>query len=151
MYKQNQALVKLLQPVISGLGYEMLGVEQFPQGRDSLVRIYIDRESGISLDDCERVSEQVTGILDVEDPVKGSYCLEVSSPGLDRPLFTLEQCRRYLGRDIHVRLRSKLQGRRKLTGRLTALQGETVVIDESGTQYDVPADMIERASLVPEL
>lgn len=151
MYKQNQALVKLLQPVISGLGYEMLGVEQFPQGRDSLVRIYIDRESGISLDDCERVSEQVTGILDVEDPVKGSYRLEVSSPGLDRPLFTLEQCRRYLGRDIHVRLRSKLQGRRKLTGRLTALQGETVVIDESGTQYDVPADMIERASLVPEL
>ncbi|MEX2525142.1 MAG: ribosome maturation factor RimP [Gammaproteobacteria bacterium] len=151
MYKQNQALVKLLQPVISGLGYEMLGIESVPQGRDSLVRIYIDREGGISLDDCERVSEQVTGVLDVEDPVKGSYRLEVSSPGLDRPLFTLEQCRRYLGCDIHVRLRSKLHGRRKITGRLTELQGETIVIDESGTNYDIPADMIERASLVPEL
>jgi len=151
MYKQNQTLVKLLQPVISGLGYEMLGIEQFPQGRDSLVRIYIDCEDGISLDDCERVSEQVTGVLDVEDPIKGSYRLEVSSPGLDRPLFTLEQCCRYVGRNIHVRLRSKWRDRRKITGRLSDLQEETVVIDESGTLYEVPADLIERAWLLPEL
>ncbi len=98
MYKQNQVLVELLQPVVSAMGYEMLGIEQIPQGRDSLVRVYIDSETGISLDDCERVSDQVTGVLDVEDPVKGSYRLEITSPGLDRPLFTLEQCRRYLGR-----------------------------------------------------
>jgi ribosome maturation factor RimP len=151
MYKQNQALVKLLQPVVSGLGYEMLGIEQQPQGRDGLVRIYIDHEDGITLDDCERVSEQITGVLDVEDPIRGPYRLEVSSPGLDRPLFTLEQCRRFLGQDIRLRLRDKLQGRRKLSGRLLELQDDSVIIEDAGTVYDVPAEMIERASLVPDL
>jgi ribosome maturation factor RimP len=148
MYKQNQTLVGLLEPVISAMGYEMLGIEQVSHGRDSLVRIYIDRDSGITLADCERVSGQVTGVLDVEDPIRGSYHLEVSSPGLDRPLFTLEQCRRYLGRDIRVQLRSKLEGRRKLSGRLMDLHDAVLVIDEGGTRYDVPADLIERASLV---
>lgn len=151
MYKQNETLVRLLQPVISGLGYEMLGVEVLPQGRNSVIRVYIDHEDGIGLADCERVSEQVTGVLDVEDPIRGPYYLEVSSPGLDRPLFTLEQCQRFLGRDIRVRLRTKLAGRRKITGRLMELQGDTVVIDEAGTRYDVPAENIERATVVPEL
>jgi ribosome maturation factor RimP len=150
MYKQNQALVKLLQPGITALGYELLGIEQMNQGRGSVVRVYIDRESGISLADCERVSEQVTGVLDVEDPIRGSYQLEISSPGLDRPLFTPEQCGRYLGRNIRLRLRSKLQGRRKLAGQLVELHDDTLVIDESGTRYDVPADMIEKANLVAD-
>jgi len=151
MYKQNQALLKLLQPVVTALGYELLGIEQLPQGRESLVRIYIDHEDGIGLDDCERVSEQVTGVMDVEDPIRGSYRLEVSSPGLDRPLFTLEQCRSFLGQEMRVKLRSKLHGRRNITGRLKNLSDDTIVIEESGTEYAVPADLIERASLVPEL
>ena len=150
MYKQNPALVKLLQPVIAALGYELLGIEQMNQGRGSLVRVYIDRESGISLADCERVSEQATGVLDVEDPIRGSYQLEISSPGLDRPLFTLEQCSRYVGRNIRLRLRSKLQGRSKLTGQLVELHDDALVVDESGTRFDVPADMIEKANLVAD-
>ena len=150
MYKQNQALVKLLQPVIAALGYELLGIEQMNQGRGSLVRVYIDRESGISLADCERVSEQATGVLDVEDPIRGSYQLEISSPGLDRPLFTQEQCGRYIGRNVQLRLRSKLEGRRKLNGRLLELHDNVLVIEESGARFDVPADMIERANLVAD-
>lgn len=150
MYKQNQTLVGLLEPVISAMGYEMLGIEQVSRGRDPLIRIYIDRESGITLADCERVSGQVTGVLDVEDPIRGSYHLEVSSPGLERPLFTLEQCRRYVGRNIRVRLRSKLEGRRKLAGKLLELYDAVLVIDEEGTTYDVPADLIDRAYLVAD-
>ena len=150
MYKQNQTLVGLLEPVISAMGYEMLGIEQVSRGRDSLVRVYIDRDQGITLADCERVSGQVTGVLDVEDPIRGSYHLEVSSPGVERPLFTLEQCGRYLGRDIRVRLRSKLEGRRKLSGKLLELNDAVLVIDEEGTRYEVPAEMIDRAYLVAD-
>ena len=151
MYKQNQVLVELLGPLIRAMGYEMLGIEQLAQGRHSVIRIYIDRASGITLTDCEQVSEQVTGLLDVEDPVKGSYNLEVSSPGLDRPLFTLEHFRRYLGAEARVQLRSKLDGRRKLSGRIEAVEGETVVMNMDGIVYRVPAEMIEKARLVPEL
>jgi ribosome maturation factor RimP len=86
----------------------------------------------------------------VEDPIRGSYQLEISSPGLDRPLFTLEQCGRYVGRNIRLRLRSKLQGRRKITGSLAELHDDVLVIDESGTRFDVPADMIEKANLVAD-
>lgn len=151
MYKQNQALLALLQPVITGLGYELLGTELLSQGRESLLRVYIDQPAGITLEDCERVSDQVTGVLDVADPIRGSYRLEVSSPGLDRPLFTLEQCGRYLGRNVRLRLRSKLEGRRKVTGELVALRDNALVIDEDGTQLAVPAELIEKANLVADV
>ena len=82
MVKQNKKLVDLLAPVISAMGYEMLGVEQISQGKSSTLRIYIDKEGGINVDDCQRVSHQVTGVLDVNDPIKGAYHLEVSSPGV---------------------------------------------------------------------
>lgn len=151
MYRQNQTLVRLLQPPVTALGYELLGIEELREGRTSLVRIYIDSGSGITLDDCARVSEQVTGILDVEDPVRGAYRLEVSSPGLDRPLFTLEQCRHYLGRNVRVRLRSKMQGRRKFSGRLQEVREDSLVIDEDGVTCTVPADLVDRANLVAEI
>lgn len=151
MYKQNQVLVDLLGPLTRAMGYEMLGIEQLVQGRHSVIRIYIDKASGITLTDCEKVSEQVTGVLDVEDPIRGSYNLEVSSPGLDRPLFTLEHFKRHLGAQARVQLRSKLEGRRKLAGRIEAVEGETIVVNEDGVDYRVPAELIERARLVPEL
>ena len=151
MYKQNQVLVDLLGPLIRAMGYELLGIEQLAQGRHSVIRIYIDRAAGITLSDCEQVSEQVTGLLDVEDPVKGSYNLEVSSPGLDRPLFTLEHFRRYQGSEARVQLRSKLDGRRKLSGRIESVEGETVVIDMDGIVYRVPAELIEKARLVADI
>ena len=151
MYKQNQALVDLLGPLIGAMGYELLGIEHLAQGRHSIVRIYIDKASGVTLTDCEQVSEQVTGVLDVEDPIRGSYDLEVSSPGLDRPLFTLEHFKRYLGSEAQVHLRSKLEGRRKITARIEAVEGETVVMNADGIVYHVPAGLVEKARLVPEI
>ena len=148
MYKQNQSLVKLLKPVISAMGYEMLGIEYFTRGHGSLLRIYIDNEAGITVDDCERVSHQVTGILDVNDPIPGSYNLEISSPGLDRPLFTLEQFERFKGHIAQVKLSAKLDGRRNFTGKIGAVERDRVVLDDRDESYTIPADLIEKAHLV---
>lgn len=148
MYRQNQILVKLLEPVISAMGYEMLGIEHLPKGHGSLVRIYIDNEAGITVADCEKVSHQVTGILDVNDPIKGSYDLEVSSPGLDRPLFTLDHFSRFKGHMVQVRLRSKMDGRRNFTGQIEGVDKDKVTLKEQDQIYSIPVDLIEKAHLV---
>lgn len=147
MYKQNQSLVKLLEPVISSMGYEMLGIEYFARGHGSLVRIFIDNDTGITVDDCERVSRQVTGLMDVHDPVQGSYHLEISSPGLDRPLFTLEQFMRFQGHKAQVRLHSKLDGRRNFSGQIGAVEADRIILYDQDQIFTIPADMIEKAHL----
>jgi len=147
MYKQNPILVKLLEPVISAMGYEMLGIEHLDRGHGSLVRVFIDNEAGITVDDCERVSHQVTGILDVNDPIQGSYHLEVSSPGLDRPLFTLEQFRRFQGHKAQVKLHSKLDGRKNFKGEIGAVGDGSIILNEGDGIFTIPADMIEKAHL----
>lgn len=148
MYRQNPVLTEMLEPVVTALGYELLGIEHIKQGRHSLLRLYIDSEDGINIDDCTRVSEQVTGILDVKDPIKGAYNLEVSSPGFDRPLFTLDQFRRFLGHRAKVVLRDKIANRRKLSGEIVAVGEDDVEIAEDGAHHLIPADSIERAHLV---
>ena len=149
MYRQNQKLVGLLEPVVTALGYEMLGVEHHPRGHRSLLRIYIDNKAGISIDDCARVSEQLNGVLDVEDPVRGAYDLEVSSPGLDRPLFILEHFRRFTGHRVQVQLYEKLDGRKRYQGEIMAVNDNQISIHEEGIEYSIPVDSIERARLVP--
>lgn len=151
MYKQNRKIVELVEPVVSSMGYELWGLEYLSQGRYSLLRIYIDKPDGITLTDCEQVSRQVTGVLDVEDPIQGAYNLEVSSPGLDRPLFTLSQFARYTGSEVKISLGTKLDGRRKFTGRLCGIQGNQVLLEVDGKEYMVPADAIDNARLVPEI
>ena len=137
----------MLQPVISALGYELWGVEHIPRGRSSLLRVYIDNVAGITLDDCARVSGQVAGILDVHDPIRGAYDLEVSSPGLDRPLFNLEQFARYLGYPVRIRLAGKIDGRKKLSGVIDGVNGDLVRINEDGRIFDIPAVSIEKANI----
>ena len=150
MYRQNQSLAELLAPAVAALGYELWGVEHLARGRKSLLRIYIDSDDGISLRDCELVSRQVAGVLDVEDPIRGTYDLEVSSPGLDRPLFTVEQFRRFIGEAVRIRLKAKLEGRRQLAGRLESVSDEDIEVQENSRRYLVPVDMIDRARLIPE-
>lgn len=106
-------LTNLIEPVVAGLGYELLGIEYISQGRHSVLRLYIDSEQGIGLGDCEQVSRQVSGVMDVEDPLKGQYVLEVSSPGLDRPLFKAEHYVRYIGETVRIRLRRPVDNQRK--------------------------------------
>jgi ribosome maturation factor RimP len=151
MLRQKPELVSLLQPVIAAMGYELWGVEYLPGGPAALLRIYIDKASGITLDDCARVSDQVEGVLDVHDPIRGRYTLEVSSPGVDRPLFTLEQFGRYLGQPVKLRLSVKQDGRKNLAGVLVGVSGDTVQIRENDQLLNVPAGLIEKASLRAQL
>ena len=139
----------MLQPVVESLGYEFWGLE-YIQGRGATLRIFIDRDSdeGVSVDDCALVSHQVSGVLDVEDPIPGEYNLEVSSPGMDRPLFTLEQWSRYIGEDIQIRLLAPVAGKRRLTATLTAIEGDEVLLDVKGEALRVPFAQVDRATLV---
>ena len=147
MYKQNQDLVNLLNPVITAMGYELWGLELLPKGKASLLRIYIDNESGITLDDCVRVSHQLAGVLDVNDPIRGRYELEVSSPGLDRPLFTLEQFERFRGSEVRLRLRTKLDGRKNFNGTIDEVRDGMVRIIDDGNTFSISGEDIDKANI----
>ncbi|MEX2963703.1 ribosome maturation factor RimP [Microbulbifer sp. TYP-18] len=151
MAGKREQLEELLAPVVASLGCELWGIDYQTHGRNALLRIYIDADRGIAVEDCEKVSRQASAVLDVEDPISGRYTLEVSSPGLDRPLYRLEHYQRFVGSRIEVRLRMPLEGRRKWQGLLAGVEGEEVVLridDES--EYLLPIDSIERANIIPQ-
>lgn len=144
-------LEQMIQPIAEGLGCVFWGMEFLSQGRHSVLRIYIDKENdGITVDDCEAVSRQVSGILDVEDPIQGEYTLEVSSPGWDRPLFRLEQFAAYAGEVVQVRLRSPYDGRRNFKGLLKGVEGDEVVVQVDDNEYLLPIELVEKANIVAQ-
>ncbi|MCO4025995.1 ribosome maturation factor RimP [Pseudomonas aeruginosa] len=149
MSSKLEQLQALLAPVVEALGYECWGVEFISQGRHSVLRVYIDRPEGILIDDCEAVSRQVSGILDVEDPISGEYTLEVSSPGRDRPLFTLEQFAKHAGEQVKIRLRSPYEGRRNYQGILRGVEEQDVVVLVDDHEYLLPIDSIDKANIIP--
>ena len=151
MYRQNSVLTGLLEPVVSGMGYVLWGIEESSDSRGLLVRVYIDHEDGIDLEDCEQVSRQIVGVLDIEDPIQGAYNLEVSSPGLDRPLFTIEQFEQFMGEQVNVRLRSKIDGRRKIVGGIEAVEQNEVLVTENEQTFRLNTDEIEQAHIVSQL
>ena len=141
----------MLEPGIRSLGYELVGVEFQSGGKGGgLLRVYIDSEDGISADDCQRVSYQVSGVLDVEDPIPGHYTLEVSSPGLDRLLFRRADFDRFAGQLVKLRLTYPIEGQRRFKGRLIGMRGEQVVIEADDTEISLPFAQVEQARLVPE-
>ncbi len=148
--RRETALEALLEPAVSRLGYELVGVE-YHGGRRAVLRLYIDREGGVSVEDCQRVSRQVSGLLDVEDPIPGPYTLEVSSPGLDRPLFREADFQRFAGREVRIRTDVPLEGRRNFRGVLRGLRGGEVLVEVDGAELALPVERIEQARLVPEL
>lgn len=139
---------QLIEPAVVGLGFQLWGVQQISQGRHCTLRIYIDSENGITVDDCAQVSYQVSSILDVEDPIQSRYTLEVSSPGLDRALFTLEQYQRYIGSLVKVSLRVPFEGRRRFAGRLNGIEDEELIIQVDDQEYVLPFEMIEKGNVV---
>ena len=152
MRENLQTLKRLLVSVVEAMGYEWVGMEFHPRRLNALLRIYIDSADGVTLDDCQRVSHQVSGVLDVEDLIAGQYTLEVSSPGLDRPLFEAQHFERFAGAEARLQLRELLNGRRKLAGRLGGMRGDDVVIvDSEGQEWQVPFERIEKARLAPQL
>jgi Uncharacterized protein conserved in bacteria len=144
-----EQLQALLAPVVEALGYQCWGVEFISQGRHSLLRVYIDHPNGILIDDCEKVSRQISGVLDVEDPISGEYTLEVSSPGMDRPLFTLEQFAAHVGAQVKIRLRSPYEGRRNFQGVLRGVEEQDVVVQVDNHEYLLPIESIDKANIIP--
>jgi ribosome maturation factor RimP len=145
-----KTLQELIEPVVTALGLELWGLDFHSAGRNSTLRIYIDGLNGVSVDDCARVSHQVSGILDVEDPIPEQYMLEVSSPGMDRPLYTLEQFQAYAGHQVQLRLRVPFEGRRKFKGLLNGVEGDEVLLVVDDEEYLLPIDYIDRANVIPQ-
>jgi len=141
-------ITELIGTTVQALGLELWGVELLQQGRYSLLRVYIEREEGVTIEDCEKVSRQVSALLDVEDPIAGEYTLEVSSPGVDRPLFSIEQYAQYVGSEVNLKLRQALDGRRKFKGQIIKVSGDIVGLLVEGTEYDLEHSDIEKASIV---
>lgn len=130
------------------LGYELVDLE-VPSGVQGVLRIFIDQEDGVDLMDCELVSQQLSAFLDVEDPLPGRYALEVSSPGVDRPLRTLEHFQRFSQEEARIHLKAPREGRRKLRGRLLGVEDETILIDIDGDTWRLEPTEIASARLVP--
>jgi ribosome maturation factor RimP len=143
-------LTHLLQPLVEDLGYEFVGLEHRSNPKSPSLVIYIDRPGGIAVEDCARVSREVAALLDVEDPIPGHYDLEVSSPGLDRPLFTLEQFERFSGEVAQVALFAPLDGRRKFKGAILGIQDGKVRLDQDGGEVELDMGNIAKARLVPD-
>lgn len=147
----SEELARLLEPAIEGLGYELCDLEAKLGGRDGVLRIFIDKPDGIVLEDCEKVSRQISAILDVEDPLPGQYALEVSSPGLDRRLSKPAHFERFLGEVVKIKLRMPLDGRRNYRGTLVAANEENIEVEVDGQVHSLPIKTIELARLVPSL
>jgi ribosome maturation factor RimP len=143
-------LNKLLQPLVEDLGYEFVGLEHRSNPKNPVLIVYIDHPDGISVDDCETVSREIAALLDVEDPIPGHYNLEVSSPGLDRPLFTWEHFRRFIGESAQVTLYAPQDGRRKFKGPILGAEQGRVRLEQDGTEVVLDMGNIAKARLLPD-
>ncbi len=149
MAVRERQLEDMLKPTVEGLGFDLWGIEYISQGRHSVLCIYIESDGGINVDDCAQVSHQVGSLLDVEDAITGEYTLEVSSPGMDRLLFRLDQYPAYIGEEIEVRLRTAFEGRRKFRGELKGLEGKDIVVQVDNHEYLLPYDAVDKARIQP--
>lgn len=151
MTRKERELEQLLTPSIEALGLRIWGIEFRGQGRRAMLRVYIDNEAGVSIDDCERASKLIGGVLDVEDPVGSSYTLEVSSPGLDRVLFKPEQFAESLGEVLDVRLSYPFEGRRHFVGRLNGMERDEIAVQvDDEDEVVIPLANVQRARIVPQ-
>lgn len=178
---KTQALYDLIAPAVSACEVDLWGIEFLPQGKRSLLRIYIDKPDnsaqdiadvknhalahlegnpdlndvpdeeigrGIGVQDCVKVTHQVSGVLDVHDPIAGEYALEVSSPGWDRPFFSLAQMQHYIGQTVSLRLISAVENRRKMTATLLQVEPDRITVEVEGQQLVIDGDNIDKANLV---
>lgn len=149
MASLEETLQDLLKPTIEDLGCELWGIETQRAGRFLTLRIFIDKPQGVTIDDCAEASRQMSAILDVEDPIKDKYHLEVSSPGMDRRLFTLEQMHHYVGQEVAISLRIPVLNRRKWQGKLLEIQNDMLSLDVEGEMQQLTFGNIQTARIVP--
>lgn len=147
---KTEQLAALLQPVIEDLGFQLWGLEYLPRKGDALLRIYIDHDNGISVDDCATVSHEVSGVLEVEDPIKSAYTLEVSSPGMDRTLFSADQFAQFLGEDARVTVAQPIEGQRKFRGRILSVDGDDITLQTDQNPVTIEFGNVMKAKLDPK-
>ena len=157
----RDALMRLLEPPIEALGFELIDIEFAREGRGGVLRIYIDRCAGgddcagggqamITVDDCAAASHAVSRVLEIEDPIKGHYTLEVSSPGFDRILRKRAHFERFIGERIFAELKVPIEGRRRFVGVLKSVVGDAIVVEVDGRAHELPLERIQKARLRPE-
>lgn len=148
MATREETIRKIVEPIVTALGIQLWGIEYMGQGRHTLLRIYLDKVGGINIEDCAEASRHISSILDVEDPISSEYTLEVSSPGLDRVLFTLEQMKQYTGSMIKLRLTENFEGRRNYSGTLKEVVNDELVVQVDDKQFVFPYELVEKANVV---
>ena len=150
MRKNLSHLWELFEPVIEGMGYELIEIEHVPNPKHGILRLYIDKEDGITIDDCSDVSQQISALIDVEDPVKGHFNLEISSPGMDRPLRKVKDFQRFTGALVKLKTAVPFDGQRNFKGHLQHADDDVVVIATDTEEISIPMHALEKARIVPE-
>lgn len=140
----------LFEPVVTGMGFELVEIEYQPHPKNGVLRLYIDKESGILIEDCSDVSQQISALIDVEDPISGHFNLEVSSPGLDRPIRKIEDFQRFSGEVVKIKTGMAFEGQRNFKGRLQGVNDNQVVIECEDKEVQLPVTAIAKARLVPD-
>jgi len=146
----EERLTAMFKPNVEDLGYELVGIEYVRAGKHSTLRVYIDHENGILVDDCAAVSREISALMDVEDPITNEYTLEVSSPGLERPLFSADQYAAFIGSEVKVQLRMPIQNRRRWKGVIASVEGEIICVNVDGTEERFALSNIQKANIVPK-
>jgi len=144
-----QDLTALFEPVVESMGYELVGIEYHSSEHHGVLRIYIDHDEGITVDDCAKVSRQISAVIDVEDPIEMAFDLEVSSPGINRPLFKLTDYQKYAGAMVKIKLGVALNGRKNFNGIIQSVdENQQVIIDVDNEIFELPYQDIAKANLV---
>ena len=150
MKQAPEHLVNLIEPIVEGLGYECVGIEYNPHPKNGLLRVYVDTENGVLLEDCTKVSHQLSGMLDVEDPISDNYQLEVSSPGTERPLFKIAQFEQFIGSTVTINVFKPIANKRKLVGIIGQVEGDIVTLQQGEQILEIPFQAMSKARLVPD-
>jgi len=151
MRRASSQIWDVVEPVVGSMGYEMVGAVIGGKPGDRILRVYIDTPAGVTVDDCEAVSHQLSAVLDVEDPIGEPYVLEISSPGVDRPLFREADYVQYVGEQAFVRTLEPIEGRRRFKGLLCGIESGAVVIEVDGQAWRLPIEVVEEAHLIGEV
>jgi ribosome maturation factor RimP len=150
MRREQTHLWELFEPVVNGMGFDLIEIEHFPNPKHGVLRLYIDKEGGVTVDDCSAVSHQISALIDVEEPIRGKFNLEISSPGLDRPLRRLQDFQRFTGSMVKLKTMMPLDGQRNFKGRMLEVNEEVLVLETDTEEISLPMNAIEKARIVPE-
>jgi ribosome maturation factor RimP len=150
MRQNTTHLWDLFEPVVKGMGYELVEIEYQPNPKHGVLRLFIDKKSGIQVEDCSAVSKQISAVIDVEDPIPGHFNLEISSPGMDRPLRRAEDFQQYSGEVVKIKTSMAFEGQRNFKGRLKGLEEDLVIVECEDKEVRLPITAIDKARLVPD-